>query len=104
MKKEELIKSVEYWDTNYKIDLYQLAEKFMQENNMNRTQLANYLGVTKGYVSQLLNGNYDHKMSKFFELCLAFGVAPVFQFISFDDFIKNDTKKSKSKAKKRLVV
>jgi transcriptional regulator with XRE-family HTH domain len=104
MKKDELIKSVEYWDTNYKIDLYQLVEKFMLENNMNRTQLANYLGVTKGYISQLLNGNYNHKMSKFFELCLAFGVAPVIHYVPLDEFVKKETMILKSKAKKRSVV
>lgn len=78
--------------------------QFMSENNMNRTQLANYLGVTKGYISQLLNGNYNHKMSKFFELCLAFGVAPVIHYVPLDEFVKKETMILKSKAKKRSVV
>ncbi len=47
----------------------------MAETGRNKSQLAEYLGVSKGYVSQLLNGDYDHCMSKFFELALAFGMA-----------------------------
>lgn len=46
----------------------------MAETGRNKSQLAEYLGVSKGYVSQLLNGDYDHCMSKFFELALAFGM------------------------------
>ena len=46
----------------------------MAETDRNKSRLAEYLGVSKGYVSQLLNGDYDHCMSKFFELALAFGM------------------------------
>ena len=46
----------------------------MAETGRHKSQLAEYLGVSKGYVSQLLNGDYDHCMSKFFELALAFGM------------------------------
>lgn len=47
----------------------------MAVTDRHKSQLAEYLGVSKGYVSQLLNGDYDHCMSKFFELALAFGMA-----------------------------
>ena len=47
----------------------------MAETDRNKSRLAEYLGVSEGYVSQLLNGDYDHCMSKFFELALAFGMA-----------------------------
>ena len=46
----------------------------MAETDRHKSQLAEYLGVSKGYLSQLLNGDYDHCMSKFFELALAFGM------------------------------
>ena len=46
----------------------------MAVTDRHKSQLAEYLGVSKGYVSQLLNGDYDHRMSKFFELALAFGM------------------------------
>ena len=46
----------------------------MAVTDRHKSQLAEYLGVSKGYVSQLLNGDYDNCMSKFFELALAFGM------------------------------
>ena len=46
----------------------------MAETDRHKSRLAEYLGVSKGYLSQLLNGDYDHCMSKFFELALAFGM------------------------------
>ena len=75
MKREEVLKSPEYWKAKTLIELYNLAEKFMAETGRNKCRLAEYLGVSKGYLSQLLNGDYDHCMSKFFELALAFGMA-----------------------------
>ena len=48
----------------------------METNKKNRTQLAEHLGVTKGYVTQLLNGDYDHKLSKLVELSLKCGYVP----------------------------
>ena len=47
----------------------------MAETDRHKSRLAEYLGVSKGYVSQLLNGDYDYRMSKFIELALAFGMA-----------------------------
>lgn len=45
-------------------------------------------GVSKGYVTQLLNGDYDHRMSKFFDLSLSFGVIPVIDFIPVEQYIE----------------
>ena len=55
---------------------------------MNKTQLAEYLGCSKGYVTQLLSGDYDHKISKFVELSLAIGKIPEFTFIDVDEYIE----------------
>ena len=54
MKREEVLKSQEYWTAKTQVELYNLAEKFMAETGRNKSQLAEYLGVSKGYVSQLL--------------------------------------------------
>ena len=86
----EILSSPEYWIAKTQIDLYNCAENFMQMNGMNRSQLAKHLGVSKGYVSQLLNGDYDHKLSKLVELSLAFGVVPKIEFQSLDAVINED--------------
>jgi Helix-turn-helix. len=80
MKHQELINTPEYWVTKIQIDLFQKVEEYLKNNNMNRTQLAEKLGVTKGYVSQILNGDFDHKISKLVELSLAIECYPTFSF------------------------
>lgn len=92
MKREEVLKSPEYWKAKTQIELYKLAEKFMAETGRNKSQLAEYLGVSKGYVSQLLNGDYDHRMSKFFELALAFGMVPQIEFVPVNDYVEEEKK------------
>lgn len=80
MTREELLKSEGYWLAKLQTQLYRELTSFMEKRHMNSTQLAGYLGCSKAYVSQLLNGNYDHKLSKLVELSLAIGKVPVLEF------------------------
>ena len=90
MTRAELLKSPDYWKTRIQIALYGCAASFMKKTHKNRKQLAEYLGVSNGYVTQVLNGDYDHKISKLTELSLAFGYIPMFEFIPVDQYIVNE--------------
>ncbi|MBL0911703.1 MAG: helix-turn-helix transcriptional regulator [Bacteroidia bacterium] len=90
MKREELLKSREYWVTQMQLGLFSLMDAYCRENNLNRTQLAEKLGVTKGYVSQVMNGDFDHKISKLADLALACGKVPVIRFEDLDTYIAED--------------
>lgn len=91
MSRKDFLNSPDYWIAKAQIDLYNCAEEFMRSNGMNRSQLAKHLGVSKGYVSQLLNGDYDHKLSKFIELALAFGYVPEISFKAVDEVVAKDS-------------
>lgn len=91
MTRAEILKTAEYWVAYIQVALYNCAEKFMSDNKMNRTQLAEYLGVSKGYVSQILNGDYDHKISKLVDLSLKFGYVPKIEFKSLKEYIRDDS-------------
>ena len=84
--REELIRSKEYWVTNIQLKLFAEVEAFMEAHKMNRTQFAEYLGCSKGYVTQLLSGDYDNKLSKLVELSLAIGKVPELEFGDMDAF------------------
>lgn len=86
----ELLKSKGYWIAKLQIVLFRELDEFKKKKSMNNTELANYLGCTKGYVSQLLNGNFDHKVSKIVELALAIGKAPKLEFEDLNQYIKDD--------------
>lgn len=90
MERKDVLKSVDYWTTKIQLDLYQCAVAYMQKSGKNKTQLAKHLGVSKGYVSQLLNGDYDHRLSKMVELSLAFGFVPNVSFKHVEDVISED--------------
>jgi transcriptional regulator with XRE-family HTH domain len=86
MKRDDLLNSKEYWLSKIQIDLFNEVNHFMEEKGLNRTQLAERLGVSKGYVSQIMNGDSDHRLSKLVELSLAIGLVPR---LSFEQLEKN---------------
>lgn len=90
MEREDILRSPEYWTAKTQMELYNCALRFMESAGLNRTELAEHLGVSKGYVSQILNGDYDHRMSKFFELALSFGYVPRMEFVPLKEYIKSD--------------
>jgi transcriptional regulator with XRE-family HTH domain len=83
--RNDLVNSKEYWMVKIQMELFAELEKYLSDNKMNRTQFAEKLGVSKGYVSQILNGDFNHSLSKLIELSLAIGKVPV---ISFEDTSK----------------
>ena len=92
MNRDELLKNPAYWTAEYQNELYRQIDEFMRKHQMNKSQLAEYLGCTKGYVTQLLNGDFDHKLSKFIELSLAINKIPEISFSDVDEYILSDEK------------
>lgn len=90
MTRYELLQSPAFWISKIQISLFACAKKFMNDTNRNRTQLAEYLGVSKGYVSQVLNGDYDHRLSKLVKLALSFGYVPKIEFVPVEQVLSED--------------
>lgn len=90
MTREELLKSEEYWLTSMQTDLFNELHNYMETHHLNRTQLAAHLGVSKGYVTQVLSGDFDHRLSKLIELSLAIGKVPVLQFKNLEEILLQD--------------
>lgn len=80
MKREELLQSPEYWTTKAQLDLYFKVEEYLKDKKINRTDLARELGVSKSYISQVLNGDFDHRLSKLVELALHCGYKPIINY------------------------
>ncbi len=89
MKKfQELIETPEYWLETIQNELYQHVYNYMKREKINQTQLAQRLGVTKGYISQVLNGQFNHRLEKLIELSLAIGIAPDMEFKTLQQYLK----------------
>ena len=77
---KELIQTPEYWLETIQNEIFRQVKIYMEENELNQTQLANKLGVSKGYISQILNGNFNFTLKKLIELSIAIDVIPDIQF------------------------
>lgn len=80
MTRNEILRDPAYWAQHIQIKLFDAVLSYMDRNNLNRSQLAQKLGVSKGYVSQLFNGDCDHKLSKLVSIALACEMVPDLRF------------------------
>ncbi len=90
--REELLKSPEYWFENAQNDLYGQVIEYMEKEGINQNQLAERLGVTKGYVSQILKGEFNYTLKKLIEISLAIGKIPRIEYQSANKVITEDSK------------
>lgn len=91
MKREELLKSKEYWTGEIQLDLFELIDNYLKENNISRVDLAKKLGVSKGYISQIMNGDFDHRISKLVELAMAVGKIPRIEYYDLSEILYLDS-------------
>ena len=92
MKRDEILKSPDYWISDIQIGVYKCVKSYMEANNINRTELASHLGVSKGYISQLLNGDYNFSIKKFVDTLLKVGYVPKIDYVAVDQYIQLDNK------------
>lgn len=104
MKREELLKSKEYWITKIQLDLFEVIEDYLKANKLTKKQLADKLGVSKSYISQILNGNFDHKISKLVELSLAFDKVPLLVYENISSYVTDGTFGIETKVNKKVVI
>jgi transcriptional regulator with XRE-family HTH domain len=92
MKRENLIKSKEYIISQIQLNLLNLIGAYKETKNLKDYQLAEELGVSKGYVSQILHVTFDHKISKVVDLALACNAMPLIYFVDLEQFVNNDSR------------
>lgn len=90
MTRKELLNMPEYWVAQIQTEIYRCADRYMEEHHMNRTEFAQYLGVSKGYVTQLLSGDYNYSLEKLVELSLKIGYVPQVSFEEIERTLQMD--------------
>lgn len=90
MKRSELLRSPEWWIANIQNELYSLIYSYMEDKKLKKKDIADKLKVSRGYVTQILDGNFDHKISKLVDVSLAFNKVPIIHYVDVDNFINND--------------
>ena len=89
-KREEALRSPEYWFEDAQDELYRQVVNYMEREGINQTQLAERLGVTKGYISQVLKGEFNYTLKKFIDLSLAVGMVPRIDYKPVEEIIAKD--------------
>ncbi len=88
-KRQQILDQPSYWIEGINNYLYNAIMDFMEEQGMNRTQLAKHLGISKGRVSQILNdGEINFSIEKIVQLSLLLNKYPQFELIEKEDYIK----------------
>jgi predicted XRE-type DNA-binding protein len=72
-----LRKEPEFILTQLQNELYRELNAYMQKNELSIKQLADKLGVSASYISQVLNGRFNFTVMKLVELSLAIDKVPV---------------------------
>jgi transcriptional regulator with XRE-family HTH domain len=72
-----LRKEPEFILTQLQNELYRELSAYMQKNDFSKKQLAEKLGVSPSYISQVLNGRFNFTVLKLVELSLAIDKVPV---------------------------
>ena len=88
--REELLRSPDYWFQDAQLELYKQVSDYMKREGINRTQLAERLKVSKGYITQILNGDFNYTLKKLIEVSLNIGVIPKLEFVDVDQAIQED--------------
>ncbi len=95
MNRDEIVRSSDYWFEHAQNELYAQVAEYLEKEGISQNDFARKLGVSKGYVSQILNGNFNYTLKKLIELSLAIGKAPSIQYEDVDEMIVNDELKVK---------
>ncbi|MCD4794678.1 MAG: helix-turn-helix domain-containing protein [Bacteroidales bacterium] len=88
LSQKELIQRPEYWIETLQNEIFRQVYTYMNNEKLNQTQLAEKLGFSRGYISQILNGNFNFSIKKLIELSISIGVVPKIQFQSIYEYIE----------------
>jgi transcriptional regulator with XRE-family HTH domain len=88
--REQLLRSPDYWFEDAQNELYRQVISFMEKEGLNQTQLAARLQVSKGYISQILKGEFNYTLKKLIELSLAINKVPHIEYKSIEQVIHDD--------------
>jgi transcriptional regulator with XRE-family HTH domain len=90
LSRKEILTSPEYWFEEAQNELYRQVITFMEKEKLNQKQLAEKLGVSKGYISQILKGEFNYTLKKLIELSMAVGKVPVIEYKDMSELLHED--------------
>lgn len=84
---DEQYNEADFWTGKIQLELFRLIRNHLETTGLSQNKFAEQLGVSKGYMSQVLNGDFDHRLSKLVSLALAVGKVPIIQYEDIEKVI-----------------
>lgn len=88
--RKEIIKSPYYWFEKIQNELFRQLHDYMDKNNKTQSDIAREMNVTKGYISQILNGNFNPTLKKLINFIIFLEKVPEINFVSFEDCLSEN--------------
>ena len=104
LTREELLKHPNYLLTTYQLDIYKQLIEYKEKNNLTQKDIATDLKVSTGYVSQILNGDFNFTLKKLIELGLYVGKIPYIEWVSPDEYWLREQQALKAAPKMLLTL
>jgi len=90
MKKfKDLIKNEYFWFEKIQNEFYELLINFKSKKEINNQKIAQDLNVSKGRISQVLNGNINFTLKNLIKIILYTGKVPILKFVSQNAYLKH---------------
>ena len=103
-KQKDIIKSPAYWFEKIQNELFSQLHDYMKESNKTQSDIAKEMNVTKGYISQILNGNFNPTLKKLVEFVIFLGKVPDTNFVKFEEFLSRNNYASSEQFKTAIKV
>lgn len=95
---EKILNQPAYWLEGINGLMYNALLDYMEKHELNRTELANHLGISKGRVSQILNdGEINFSLEKLIEIALKVDKFPVVELINKEDLLQKQIAEQNTK-------
>lgn len=100
---KEILEQPSYWKEAINGAFYNAILEYMQKHNLNRSQLAKELDLSKGRISQILNdGEINFSIDKLIEISLKIDKFPNVEFIDKTIYLNKHSRKTVVDPKKFL--
>ncbi|MGV8090353.1 MAG: helix-turn-helix domain-containing protein [Mangrovibacterium sp.] len=87
--RERILNQPSYWVEKINGHLYDAIVSFMEKHNMKQKDLAIYLDISPGRVSQILNnGDINFSLDKIIQIAIKIDKFPVFEFEDKSAYLK----------------
>ncbi len=90
--REKIISQPSYWVEQINGELYDSIMSYMEAHNLKQKDLAKYLGISTGRMSQIINdGDINFSLEKIIQIALKIGEIPTFMFQDKKEFLERET-------------